>query len=93
MKVHGQWALAAGTNDADALVAAAAVGNRSEANRLARLIDGRIGGMLAMSIVINGCRCGAPFDLDAAPNFKARLTRTGFHWPPPSPYNYPAKDW
>jgi hypothetical protein len=26
-------------------------------------------------------------------NFKARIEEAGFNWPPPSPINYPAKDW
>jgi hypothetical protein len=39
------------------------------------------------------CFCGAPFDLEAAPNFSARLKESGFDWPPHQAINYPLKDW
>jgi hypothetical protein len=42
---------------------------------------------------VKGCFCGAPFDLEATPNFKKRIEEAGFDWPPPSPIKFPAKDW
>ena len=42
---------------------------------------------------VKGCFCGAPFDLDSAPNFKNQIEEAGFGWPPFSPIKYPAKDW
>ena len=39
------------------------------------------------------CFCGAPFDLEATPNFKSRLEEAGFDWPPPTILDFPLKDW
>jgi len=39
------------------------------------------------------CLCGAAFDLDATPNFRARLEEAGWPWPPGKPIDYPLKDW
>jgi TolB-like protein len=75
------------------LATEAVLGNRAEANRLASALDSRYGGALALSVAVHNCYCGAPFDLEATPNFKARIEEAGFPWPPPSPIKYPAKDW
>jgi TolB-like protein len=80
-------------SELEALGVAAAFGDRDEANRLAGLIDERAGGFLALSIAVSGCRCGAPFDLEATPNYKRGIEQAGFTWPPPSPIRFPAKDW
>ena len=64
------------------LVAAALTGNRAEANRLAAQIDAQPGGGLALAVVTTDYLCGAPFDLEATPNFKARLAESGLPWPP-----------
>ena len=83
-------------SDADewsTLVAAAAVGNREAANAAAARIDGRPGGPFMLAIGSQLCFCGAPFDLKAAPNFRARLEESGFDWPPASPIDYPLKEW
>ena len=55
------------------LVEAALTGNRAEANRLAAKIDAQPGGGLVLAVIISDYLCGAPFDLEATPNFKARL--------------------
>ena len=64
------------------LVAAALTGNRAEANRLAAQIDTQPGGGLVLAVVTTDYLCGAPFDLEATPNFKARLAESGLPWPP-----------
>ncbi len=71
----------------------AVLGNREVANAYAGKLDARFAGPFILAEVVKGCFCGAPFDLDATPNFKARIEEAGFNWPPPSPINYPAKDW
>ena len=48
---------------------------------------------LILAEAVKGCFCGAPFDLEATPNFKKRIEEAGFSWPPVSPINFPAKDW
>ncbi|HST27914.1 MAG TPA: hypothetical protein VLK26_06050 [Rudaea sp.] len=70
-------------------VAAALSGNRTEANRRAAALDARPAGGLLLAIVATECHCGAPFDLDATPNFKARLAGSGLRWPPPRTIAYP----
>ncbi|HSE11070.1 MAG TPA: hypothetical protein VLB69_00420 [Rudaea sp.] len=79
------------------LIEASIAGDRSEANRRATAIDARPGGPFVLALVAADCLCGAPFDLDATPNFKARLAESGLHWPPaqamkfPPPANAPAR--
>ena len=68
-------------NNADA-VAAAWSGNRTEANRLAAALDARPAGPFLLAVLTTDCLCGAPFDLSATPNFKARLAESGLSWPP-----------
>ncbi len=80
-------------DDSSRIIAAAAFGNRDLANAAAAAIDQRVGGNLVLSMVVEQCYCGAPFDLEATPNFRQRLAETGLAWPPPSPIDFPAKDW
>jgi TolB-like protein len=70
-------------------IEAALSGNRAEANRHAAALDARPAGGLLLAIVVTDCQCGAPFDLDATPNFKARLAESGLRWPPPQTIKYP----
>ncbi len=72
---------------------AAVVGDRDRANRIAAEIDARPGSALAFTGVIFTCFCGAPFDLDATPNFKARIEEAAVPWPPAKPIDYPGKTW
>ena len=72
---------------------AAVIGDRQRANEFAARIDTHAGSALVLSNLIYVCICGAPFDLEATPNFKARIEEAGFAWPPPSPIKFPAKDW
>ena len=80
-------------DDMSLLTVEAVLGNREAANTYARKLDSRFAGPFILAEVVKGCFCGAPFDLDATPNFKARIEEAGFSWPPPSPIKYPAKDW
>ncbi|QIL20421.1 hypothetical protein [Thermomonas sp. HDW16] len=72
------------------LVDAALFGQREEANRLAAQLDARPAGGLLLAIAVTYCGCGAPFDLSATPNFKARLDESGLPWPPPVAIRYPS---
>jgi TolB-like protein len=63
-------------------VEAAQSGDRDAANRQAAMLDARPAGGLLLAIVVTYCGCGAPFDLDATPNFKASLAVSSLAWPP-----------
>ena len=82
-----------GPDDSVSLVMEAIRGNRNEANHLARLVDSRPGGYLALMMTLLRCSCGAPFDLEAAPDFASRLAESGLQWPPPNTVNFPLKNW
>ena len=56
-------------------------------------IDAKIFGPQALILNVYWCMCGAPFDLEATPNFAAKLEEAGLDWPPPSPIKWPLKDW
>lgn len=71
------------------LTEAALFGDRAEANRHAALLDARPAGGLLLATATGYCGCGAPFDLDATPNFRARLAESGLPWPPPVAVKYP----
>jgi hypothetical protein len=80
-------------DDWSSQIVAAVVGDRERANKYAARIDARPGGMLVRSNSMYVCACGAPFDLDATPNFRQKIEQAGFPWPPPAPIKYPAKTW
>jgi len=80
-------------DDMTLLLAEAALGNREAVNAYASEMDARFAGPFILAEAVKGCFCGAPFDLDATPNFKKRIEEAGFTWPPVSPIKYPAKDW
>ena len=71
----------------------AVVGERAEANRIAAAIDARAYGPLPLTLITMWCGCGAPFDLEATPNFAARLEQGNLPWPPRPTTDYPLKDW
>jgi adenylate cyclase len=73
------------------MVEAAHAGNRTEVNRLAAAMDARPAGAFLLAVATQGCHCGAPFDLDATPNFKARVAEAGFRWPPPETISFPPR--
>ena len=68
-------------------------GHRGEANRLATLIDQHHFGAVTLTQITQWCACGAPFDLDATPNFAAKLEESGLTWPPQATMEFPLKDW
>jgi len=80
-------------DDMTLLITEASLGNREAANAYASKMDARFAGPFILAEAVKGCFCGAPFDLEATPNFKKRIEEAGFDWPPPSPIKYPAKDW
>jgi TolB-like protein len=81
------------TDKLSLLVLAAAVGDRDRANQIAAQIDSQPGGVVALTLSVWACFCGATFDLEVAPNYKARIEEADFPWPPPTLIDYPAKDW
>jgi TolB-like protein len=69
------------------------LGNREEANRYAAKFDAHPHGNFSLALMIAWCVCGAPWDLEATPNFAAAVGQAGFNWPPASPIEFPLKDW
>ncbi len=80
-------------NEWSSMVLAAVVGDRERANEMASRIDAYPGSVVVLTTSIYNCYCGTPFDLEATPNFKARIEEADFPWPPPSPIDYPNKTW
>ncbi len=68
-------------------------GQRDAANRRAAVIDENPFGPFVLVQLIHWCACGAPWDLEATPNFEARIKDYNMPWPPPSPMKFPLKDW
>ena len=75
------------------ILVAAWGGYREEANRAAAMIDEHHFGSLTLTDVAQWCACGKPFDLEATPNYAAKLKESGLSWSPPSVMDYPLKDW
>ena len=71
----------------------AAIGDRQGANQLAAELDARPGGPFLLLLTSVYCACGAPFDLEATPNFRERIAESGTEWPLEMLVRYPAKDW
>jgi len=92
-QVLAAWQAEHPVDDSTLMAVATALGDRQRANELAGRIDARVGGNLALSDAVKSCLCGAPFDLEATPNFAARIEEAGFPWPPPTVIKFPAKDW
>jgi TolB-like protein len=92
-KIFADYAQENPPNNISSVIVAAVLGDRETANAYASNMDAVFAGPFILAEVVNGCRCGAPFDLDATPNFKARIEGAGFAWPPPTPIKFPAKDW
>jgi adenylate cyclase len=73
------------------VVEAALMGDRATANRLAAEIDTQPGGGLILAVIAADSLCGAPFDLEATPYFKARLAESGLPWPPIQALKLPSR--
>ena len=80
-------------DDWSSLGVAAVVGDRERANELAARIDAHPGSAVVLSLAVSTCFCGAPFDLEVTPNYRARIKEAGFPWPPPKRIDYPTKTW
>jgi len=76
-----------------ALIANAWTGHREEANRIAAEIDQHHFFGVTLAQIGQWCGCGAPFDLEATPNFAAKLEQAGLNWPPAQTADFPLKDW
>jgi adenylate cyclase len=68
-------------------------GQRDAANRSAAKIDKHHFGPVALWQQVHWCACGAPWDLEATPNFAAKIEEGNVPWPPPAPMSFPLKDW
>ena len=68
-------------------------GHRAEAGRRAAEIDAQAFGPILLWQITHWCTCGAPWDLEATPNFAARIRAGNITWPPASPLTFPLKDW
>ncbi|MEP6976281.1 MAG: hypothetical protein ABI897_12590 [Spartobacteria bacterium] len=66
-------------------------GDRAVANRRAAAIDAQPAGPFILAVLTADALYGAPFDLEATPNFKARLAESGLPWPPPQVMKYPPR--
>ncbi|MDX1459867.1 MAG: hypothetical protein R3348_02310 [Xanthomonadales bacterium] len=82
-----------GTNEFWRMMAHARVGNLGEANEYAAFIDQHVFGPQTLLLSVMWCNCGAPFDLEATPNFAAMIEAAGHPWPPASPIEWPLKNW
>jgi tetratricopeptide (TPR) repeat protein len=71
----------------------AVLGEYAQANQVAAEWDARPLGFLELLDQIGTCVCGAPFDLEVTPNFARLIGEANLPWPPPSPINWPLKDW
>jgi hypothetical protein len=68
-------------------------GSRDAANRRAAEIDEHFFGAQVLWQITNWCQCGSPWELDATPNFAAKINEANIAWPPKTPLTYPLKDW
>ena len=81
------------TDDDVRIAQFARTGERASANQMAAAIDSDPFGYLLLMLVPSNCMCGAPFDLEATPNFAKLLDDANLPWPPASPIDWPLKDW
>jgi len=68
-------------------------GRKDEANRIAAGFDEHFFGAMVLWQLANWCQCGSPWDLEATPNFAAKIKEANIVWPPPAPLTFPLKDW
>jgi hypothetical protein len=83
------WLALKGLDEGAVLELLAFLHRREEANALAAAMDQRPGGHIAVTGAILGCLCGAPFDIEATPNFKSLIEQGGLQWPPSAPISLP----
>ena len=92
-KLYQDFRDAPGTVDFDRLQIQAMLGDRDTANEIAARVDQRAKLPMSLMLATLWCQCGAPFDLEATPNFAAKLQEGDLPWPPPTPIQFPLKDW
>ncbi|MEJ2128751.1 MAG: hypothetical protein P8X81_07875 [Woeseiaceae bacterium] len=68
-------------------------GRRDKANEGAAIIDAHFFGPQSLWQITQWCQCGSPWDLEATPNFAAKIRDADIAWPPESPLTFPLKDW
>jgi TolB-like protein/tetratricopeptide (TPR) repeat protein len=68
-------------------------GNREAANAVAAQMDAFPLSPAALMVLVRMCVCGAPWDLEATPNFARQIAQSGLAWPPPQVLDLPMKDW
>jgi hypothetical protein len=68
-------------------------GRRADANRRAAEVDEHYFGPIVLWQAAHWCQCGAPWDLEATPNFAAKIKEASMVWPPITPLSFPLKDW
>ncbi len=90
---EGRAALPEATTDTLALSYAAWTGDIDTARQIASSIDRQPFGHLKLADATELCLCGAPFPLDATPNFAAQLKKGDIPWPPKSTIAWPLKTW
>ncbi|MFN0023144.1 MAG: TIR domain-containing protein [Parvularculaceae bacterium] len=89
----GRAALSEPETDIHALSHAAWTGDLDAARTIASRIDQQPFGHLKLINATELCLCGAPFPLEATPNFASQLKRGDIPWPPKSPIEWPLKSW
>ncbi len=82
-----------GTSAADLRYFHVLLGDRAAANWVAAKTDARPFGYLVLAQAILTCYCGAPFDLEATPNFARMIEESDLAWPPTTPIKWPLKTW
>ena len=75
------------------VMVSAHIGDLEATNHWAANADQHPFGAQALLGLVIWCMCGAPWDLEATPNFATALEEVGLPWPPPSPIKWPLKDW
>jgi hypothetical protein len=60
---------------------------------MATTIDRHHFGSATLTQIAVWCACGAPWDMDATPNFAAKLKEGSLPWPPQTTMEFPLKDW
>ena len=66
----------------------ALAGDRAGADRDAAALDANPIGPMFLAAAVAECMCGALFDIERTPRFKARLAEAGWKWPPPDVLHY-----
>ena len=68
-------------------------GRVENVNRRAAEMDEHFFGPMILWQIANWCQCGSPWQLEATPNFAAKIEASGLDWPPEATLQYPLKTW